>query len=345
MLKKWKLYICLFISMAVVFLCVTEDKKAEIYSVNRDKLIIYNNEGWKTVLTDPPEEQIREIVFMPGVSNINMSPAYPWKYLTSIASFKNIETIIIEEGVSEIDDFVFAYCAADISVPSSLQTIGFASFTGMTGKLTISPDNPYYESKNGQLIDKRNKTVLQIFSQYKEVKVENGVVNIAGYACSGNHTIERITLPPTVEYIGGEAFGDCISLVEVSLPDSLKFISYDAFAGCSSLSLTIPRNVQLGYDDEDANYMFGELRSLIIMGGSTRILDVNCFGYGGMKYIVFIDTDPTLIDEDAFVCADDDFRIFYLNSQKYRWSPNGETEWNGIPIIGIDSLDDLPPVE
>lgn len=51
-----------------------------------------------------------------------------------------------------------------------------------------------------------------------------------------------------------------------------------------------------------------------------------------------------IIPEDAFRGIKEP-AIYYLNTYKLSWAPNGETEWNGIPIIGIDSIADLPPVE
>lgn len=37
--------------------------------------------------------------------------------------------------------------------------------------------------------------------------------------------------------------------------------------------------------------------------------------------------------------------LYYLNRYASYWAPHGETEWNGFPISGIHSLEDLPPLK
>ena len=69
-----------------------------------------------------------------------------------------------------------------------------------------------------------------------------------------------------------------------------------------------------------------------------------------LEQLVFLDAPPVQngIDDDTgsigFVNGNQLTTVFYLNANSALWAPNGETEWCGFPLIGIDSLDDLPPL-
>ena len=49
-------------------------------------------------------------------------------------------------------------------------------------------------------------------------------------------TLEKVTIPTTVEPIGKYAFSGCRALVEVAIPGSVESIGDDAFYGCSATS-------------------------------------------------------------------------------------------------------------
>lgn len=52
----------------------------------------------------------------------------------------------------------------------------------------------------------------------------------------GNTEITSITIPNSIEYIGGSAFYNCKNLTSVTIPGSVKTIDQDAFWGCSGLT-------------------------------------------------------------------------------------------------------------
>lgn len=52
----------------------------------------------------------------------------------------------------------------------------------------------------------------------------------------GDYAFSKISIHPSVQYIGKEAFCDCFSHTQITIPPSLTFIGKDAFDGYSSLT-------------------------------------------------------------------------------------------------------------
>lgn len=70
------------------------------------------------------------------------------------------------------------------------------------------------------------------------------VMTINDNTFKGNTTIESVTIPDGVTYIGVSAFEGCTNLQEVNLPQSLSVIGTKAFKGCNRLmEITIPDGV------------------------------------------------------------------------------------------------------
>ncbi len=94
---------------------------------------------------------------------------------------------------------------------------------------------PYFDNdanrENGALYN--GKYLLDYHYDYEknDFKVKDGTVLIADYACSGNYSMQTLTVPASVKYIGEGAFLSCENLAEVSLPDGIESIGSDAFMG------------------------------------------------------------------------------------------------------------------
>lgn len=161
----------------------------------------------------------------------------------------------------------------------------------------------------------------------------------------------------TVEFAGVPicfegTFSDCYSLRQIAFPEGMADLGIQTCFGCEQLiSVSIPSSVQkcVAFAEQSG------LRRIIFMGTP------ECFAhsvkleyyYPRLKQLVFLSEPPNFMAESELIELEiepgllltGEETIFYLNKHRNSWSPNGETEWNGIPIIGIDSLDDLPPVE
>lgn len=205
------------------------------------------------------------------------------------------------------------------------------------------------------------------------VSILDGVQYVPDYTFMGFEALEQCSIAEGIKTIGRSAFRDCESLKKCELPDTVDGIGAEAFSGCSALQrFHIPTSVtELKYGTlcECEN-----LRELIIPE-NVKIIREDAISFSGMKRIVFMGTveyiegiyalpelmqyvflqGPPIKNGETDSNSYDDGKIglsreatncpiYYLNKNAELWAPNGETEWNGFPLVGIDSLDDLPPL-
>ena len=82
----------------------------------------------------------------------------------------------------------------------------------------------------------------------KSVVIEDGVTSIgseAFFTTDGYPNITKVTIPSSVESIGGRAFANCTALTEVTIPNGVKSIGRSAFLNCNKLmSITLPDSVE-----------------------------------------------------------------------------------------------------
>ena len=82
-------------------------------------------------------------------------------------------------------------------------------------------------------------------SEIQSVQVNDGVTALCDCAFCECSLLESVSLPPTLEKIGGEAFYDCYSLKSIVIPDSVTYISSHTFCNCINLeSVVIGNGVQ-----------------------------------------------------------------------------------------------------
>ena len=97
----------------------------------------------------------------------------------------------------------------------------------------------------GVLYSKDGKRLLKGNVELKEYTVRKGTRVICDHAFYHCSSLTSLTLPSSLQSIGGGAFSDCYSLTSLTLPSSLQSIGGNAFGGCYSLtSLTLPSSLQ-----------------------------------------------------------------------------------------------------
>ncbi|MDR2734090.1 MAG: leucine-rich repeat domain-containing protein [Spirochaetota bacterium] len=181
---------------------------------------------------------------------------------------KNITSVIIPEGVSNIGDFAFESCPnlASVILPQSLVRIGQYAFRWCVQlKALTLPENVQMVGSGAFMVTALESITLPagltklpdwMFSgcaNLRSVHIPEGVTHIPDYIFGGT-ALAAITLPASIRSIGELSFRDCADLVSVVVPETVtKIIFADkqgnyAFKGSPNLSLvTQKRLIQLGY--------------------------------------------------------------------------------------------------
>ena len=133
--------------------------------------------------------------------------------IRAFADCSLLESFIIPESVTVIDDFAFYNCTklSEMNIPANVRTIGTQAFSMCTG-LTF-------------------------------VNMTEGLETIgdfAFYKCTG---LTKIRIPGSVNSIGDNAFSYCSGLQICEIGDGVSTIYKNAFSDCSNLNCFIPDSV------------------------------------------------------------------------------------------------------
>lgn len=256
-----------------------------------------------------------------------------------------IKEIIIPDSVTTIEAEAFYDCESltKIHFPSRLKdfygnregfsgdAIGYASWImgcDSLRELTISEDNPYYQSKNGIIYSKDGKTIGPVppaipfdsvdfdgitaigdfafccrESEEKEFVIPEQITSIGAYAFFGccyeeywvnfdEETSVNIQLNEGLTSIGDYAFSNIGYLREMELPDSLLTLGKAAFSSTSLESMTIPSKVTV-IPDSLFKECFG-LETVILPEGITEIGEYAFYGPQEMTSIQLPSTLKTI---------------------------------------------------
>lgn len=78
----------------------------------------------------------------------------------------------------------------------------------------------------------------------EEVTLPEGLTYLGNYAFFGAAKLKSITLPSTLTTIGLAAFDECAGLTDITIPSDVKTIKEGAFGGTGLTSVTIPDKVE-----------------------------------------------------------------------------------------------------
>ena len=153
-----------------------------------------------------------------------------------------LENINIPEGVASIGESAFYSCEGlkSIYIPRGLVDIGDYVFYDCRSleRFVVDSNNPCYESIDGHLYQKENRTLLNyaIGNGNTEFTIPDGVVAIGYRAFFNCDILEQITIPNSVTDLGEGAFENCDKLKKVVVGDGVNEISANAFSVCGSLA-------------------------------------------------------------------------------------------------------------
>ena len=182
---------------------------------------LYNStDAWRAY-----QNQIVEVVIMPGVKNIGYNAFLGCARLTNVT---------IPEGVTSISSNAFNGCRklANVTIPGSVASIGGSAFSGCS-KLT-------------------------------SVTIPQGVTSIGSSAFRYCSSLTSVTIPEGVTSIGNSAFYGCSSLKSVTIPEGVTSIGHAAFTLCSSLTGIWVSENSTAYSSDAYGVLFDKAKGILI---------------------------------------------------------------------------------
>ena len=135
--------------------------------------------------------------------------------------------------VTEIGDYAFLRCSANITISESIREIGIGAFSGFSGNIICK--SPYYIMENNALLTASKDRLINLRSDQIEYTIPEGVVEIGDSAFSQCGSLKNVYIPDSVIRIGGRAFYKCSSLEKIIIPKFVQEIDIHAFGECMSL--------------------------------------------------------------------------------------------------------------
>ena len=208
--------------------CFAACKK--LTNIDLNKLVSLNTQSFRdcTGITE---------ITIPGTCKV-----VDWGAFTSAL---NLNKITFAEGVQDIRGAVLRNCEnlVEISIPSTVYAIGGDIFSNSNkiAKITFPNGNSKF-STDGKCIYENIPGGLKLKAAGglgTEVRIKEGVTEIAGYSLASNRVVEKIILPNTVKKIEAFAFTWSDNLKEVMLPSSVTEIGNETFENCPKLNRII----------------------------------------------------------------------------------------------------------
>ncbi len=152
----------------------------------------------------------------------------------------SLKSFTIPQGVRTIGYECFYWNAmTTIHIPASVKEIGYNAFDSCDNleSITVAADNAFYTSYNGALYSKDMTTVYRYpqAAKTKLIIVPDGVRTIEGNAFSDCINVVNIWLPDGITEIERYTFTHCDKLTYIRLPETLTTLGYAPFYRCFDL--------------------------------------------------------------------------------------------------------------
>ncbi len=256
-------------------------EKGYVFYYNEERYSLMGYEGAETDLVLP--------------ESVNGNPYV----IANTAFYKNetLTSIVIPEGVTEIQKYTFSGCDSltSVTIPDSVTSIGEDAFYSCDSLTAVyitdiaawcaidfydTFSNPLFYAKNLYL----NKQLVT------DLVIPDGVTSIGKYAFRNYAGLTSVTIPASVTSIGGEAFRTCYSLTSVTIGNGVTSIGEEAFYYCLKLVEVINKS------------------SLNITAGSYDNGYVGCHA----KQVITDEKDSNIIKQDDYLFYNDNGSYYLL---------------------------------
>ena len=319
----------------------------DVYVIEDNHLYYYDNKGNKTDLGDlgNTEENIAETdpdffeITDDGTISIKDKLSYytddgvtggilPYKYIkipseingikvTKISDkmfggydwgFKNVETIIIPEGVTSIGEDAFTYCEGlkNIEIPEGVTIIGDYAFSYCRSLLEVTIPPSVEEIGDG---------VFASCKSLKNIEISEGVSLIGERVFSNCTSLSELIIPFSVTSIGKESFRNCTGLRTIKIYKDEGTISGEPWGAEESTEILYLGDIQfkefatnylLDKNQEEleelmlkSEYYIGTFEEFLNETNTTRNDLEQTAKENGMTYIEYLKN--TLIDRSSWL--------------------------------------------
>lgn len=148
-----------------------------------------------------------------------------------------LQILEIENGLEIIEEGAFFSCTnlRKVKLPSSVKDIGYIAFRKMLKleAFEVDEDNEYFSSIDGNLYANNGKNLLYYAraKEEREFQIPYGTEEIGAYAFE-DATLNVIIIPETVGVINQWAFAGNHCLESLTLPKSVNIIGQEILIGC-----------------------------------------------------------------------------------------------------------------
>lgn len=134
--------------------------------------------------------------------------------------------------------FAAAFELTEITIPSSVTSIGYQAFSGCTGleSITVEQGNPVYHGAGNCIIETASKKLVA-GCKNSIIPDDGSVTHIDTFAFGLITGLTEITLPDSIESIGRYAFSGCEGLTDIFIPASVTSMEIDVFMNCPNLTI------------------------------------------------------------------------------------------------------------
>ena len=204
----------------------------------------------------------------------------------------NLKTFIMCDSIAYIESNTFRECAKleNITLSNNIVVNSF-SINAFNGTKFLKDMNEPFVYSNAILYVPETIPA--------EYSILEGVLRINNNAFKNNNSIQKITIPSTVEFIGVSAFEGCKNLTEVVFSENnvLSEISNKLFYGCSNLStIDLTRLTTLTKIGNDS-FRSSNIANFVVPATVTKI-GSNAFSYAQ------ISSFSVSGESEKFVCED-----------------------------------------
>ena len=230
---------------------------------------------------------------------------------SDLARFRKQTSVVIPEGVTEIQANAFKNCKSltSITIPSSVTKIGKDAFYWCSSLKSVHISD------------------LSAWCKIDFASYSSNPLDFAKHLYLNDELVTSLTIPTNITEIKQFAFSDYDSLTNITIPDSVTSIGDSAFWSCESLtSVTIGNSVtSIG----DSAFWHCESLTSVTIGNSVTSIGKRAFTWCPSLTSITIPNSVTSIGEDAFYDCDS------LTSVTI---PNSVTDIGGAAFASCNSL-------